>query len=175
MPTYDIECPKGHQSERYMPLSEWKDKFRVECAVDGCTELAWQVVLPRGTSSTIEPFVYYLNAAGQVRIPGSSHLPTPPGHTRCEATTLHEVRKLEGRVSREEYSKIAQRKEIEDYHSGEEKAQFRSELRQEMNRMSEAGRDFARRAMEQGNKKVVRAHDPGLHFSVLHNDERRNR
>ena len=42
--------------------------------------------------------------------------------------------------------------------------------------MSDAMKDFARNAMEESNRAMVRETreiDPGMHFHVLHNDQRR--
>lgn len=192
MPNYDFSCPSGHQFEKYIPLSEWKDKLRIPCeglvdtplavpegaepiiARTVCTELASQAFLPRGTNSTIEPFVYYLNAQGEIRVPGQSNGPIPPGHTRCEVTTLGELRSLEARMSREERAKISQRREVEDYYEAQERTELRMELRSAMERMSQHGRDFARYAIEQTNKRRnYQSFDPGLHLSILHNDQKR--
>lgn len=184
MPNYDFICEDGHQFEKYIPLTEWKDKLRIDCehikhTASGtpfkCGKAAQQDFLPRGVGCTIEPFVYYLNAAGQVRIPGSSNLPTPPGHTRCEVTTLHELRKLEGRCSREEQSKLSNRKEYQEAMEQAETSENRRELRAAMEHMSPAGKEFARLAMERGNARRPPgySHDLGFHLGILHNDERR--
>lgn len=174
MPNYDFECAHQHQFEKFIPLSEWKDKMRIPCEVKGCTKEAYQVVLPQGRGSTITPFVYFMNKNGEVRIAPSSNLPTPKGHTRCEVTTLHELRQLEKRVSREERSKISLNREISEQLDAEEHAQNRRDLRHAMESMSEAGKDFARLAMEKSNRKRdYSGYDPGMHFYILHNDDRK--
>lgn len=176
MPNYDFECSQGHQFEKYVPLSEWKDKMRIECEQEGCTAEAHQVVLPRGAGTTIEPFVYYLRSDGKIEVPGVSNLPTPKGYTRCEATTIGEMRQLEKRLGREERAELARHRELSDAIDEQETNERRRELRHAMERMSNAGRDFARYAMEQGNRKRnFRSHDLGYHFSILHNDERHRR
>ena len=176
MPNYDWQCAAEHTFEKFLLLSKWKDKMRIPCEKAGCNEEAHQVVLPRGSNTTIQPFVYYLNAQGEIRIPGSSNLPTPKGHTRCEATTLAEVRQLERKCAISERSKIAQSKEVQDYYNQQESEADRRELRSAMENMSEAGKDFARKAMERSNqKRDFKSHDPGYHFQVLHQDERTGR
>jgi len=177
MPNYQFECEQGHSFQKFLPLEVWDtlkpgQKLTVPC--EECGSSARQDFLPRGTDSTITPFVYYLNAAGEVRIPGASNLPTPPGHTRCEVTTLGELRRLEGRCSREEQSKLSARKELQEYYESQEIAENRRELRAAMEHMSPAGRDFARLAMERNNERrsAGRSHEIGYHFGILHNDER---
>jgi len=177
MPNYQFECEQGHSFQKFLPLTIWDTippgrKLTVPC--ETCGASAYQDFLPRGTDSTITPFVYYLNAAGEVRIPGSSRLPTPPGHTRCEATTLGELRHLESRCSREEQGKLSRRKEYQEAFESEEIAQNRRDLRSAMEQMSPAGREFARAAMQRNNQRRAAgySHDLGFHFGILHNDER---
>lgn len=176
MPNYDWACENEHTFEKYLPLSEWKDKMRIPCEQEGCSGLAHQVVLPRGAGTTIEPFVYYVRSDGKIEVPGVSNLPTPKGYTRCEATTIGEMRNLEKRLGREERAELAMHRELSDAINEQETTERRRELRSAMENMSAAGRDFARYAMEQGNKKRnFSSHDLGYHFSILHNDERRGK
>lgn len=173
MPNYDWGCVRdeSHIFEKYVPLAEWKDKMTIPC--EKCGADAKQVILPK-RSGSFKPFIYYLNAAGEVRYAPDSVTPPPPGHTRCEITTLHEWRKFESRCNAEERSKISQAKEVEDAVSQYETSESRRELRTAMESMSQAGRDFAQVAIEHNNRKSRGySHDPGLHFGILHNDERR--
>lgn len=175
MPNYDFQCEAEtpHTFEKYVLLSEWRDKMRIPCEVEDCKAEAHQVVLPRGTSTTIQPFVYFLNAQGEVRIPGTSNLAPPKGHTRCEATTLHELRQLEKRCGAAERSKIAQSRELEDYYESQTREEERRELRSAMSNFSQAGKDFAQAAIQRtNNKRDFKSFDPGYYFEVLHNDER---
>lgn len=176
MPNYDWQCSEDHAFEKYIPLAEWRDKMRIPCEVEDCKAEAHQVVLPRGTSTTIQPFVYFLNAQGEVRIPGTSSLATPKGHTRCEATTLHELRQLEKRCGVSERSKISQSRELEDYYESQTREEDRRELRSAMSNFSQAGKDFAQAAIQRtNNKRNFTSFDPGYHFEVLHNDESRSK
>ncbi len=175
MPNYDFACDNNseHLIEKFVPLAEWSAEMSAWC--EQCKCLAHQVVLPRGAGTTITPFVYYVNKNGEIRIPGSSNLPVPPGHTRCEVTTLHELRQLEARVGREERSKISHAREMDDAISQEETQGLRRELRSAMERMSPAGRDFAQVAIEMGNRRSSarsKSYDPQLYFNILHNSER---
>ena len=198
MPNYDWQCEEGHTFEKFLPLSEWQDKMRIPCEKEGCSEDAHQVVLPRGTSTTLQPFVYYLNAQGEIRIPGSSNLPTPKGHTRCEATTLAEVRQLERKCAGSERSKIALSREIEDANDAGMRQLDRNDIKQylssnrvpeidyeatdktgeivytgRMKEMSAQARDMMLAAVERSNsKRDFKSHDPGYHFQVLHQDAR---
>lgn len=179
MPNYDFgNCSANldHSFEKFIPLTEWQDKMRIPCEIEGCTGEAQQVVLPRGAGCTISPFVYYTNAAGEVRVAADSRHPTPANHVRHEITNLHELRKFEKRLSTEERSKLANRKEYEDYSFQQEQNENRRELRSAMESMSAAGRDFAMAAMEKNNRKSRGySHDPGVHLNILHNDERARR
>lgn len=201
MPNYDFTCPNDHITEKFVPLSEWRDGMTTPC--EKCGEQAEQVVLPRGATTAITPFVYYLTPTGEIRVPGTSErgMPMPQGFQRCEITTFGELRGLERRLSRQEFSKISQASELRDYQDEMDSKQDRSDMRDylrtgrvpeidqaetarrgevvftgRMKEISPAAREMMQMAIDRSNlKRRFQSHDPGLHLFILHNEEGRGR
>lgn len=201
MPNYDFVCADDHITEKFVPLSEWQDGMTTTC--EKCGKPAEQSVLPRGATTAIRPFVYYLTPGGEIRVPGTSErgLPVPKGFQRCEITTFGELRSLERRLSRQEQSKVSLASEMRDYQDAQDSAQDRSDMRDylrsgmvpeidqaetarrgevvftgRMKEISPAARDLMQRAIERSNsKRRFQSHDTGLHLYILHNEEGRSR
>lgn len=115
-----------------------------------------------------DPVVYFENADGKTRIPGRSDTPTPPGYQRVELKTLAEVRSFERRLGQRDYEQHEQSAARDSAACEVARTKLRRELRSEMERMSNEGRDFARYAIEQTNNRPRRRFDPrGVRIEVF--------
>ena len=96
MPMYDFECPKGHITEHFLPRFQEK----VICGEKGCKEEGenrpafWYSSGTRFAQS-FSPVVIHRDANGNVRFPGHSDAPVPPGFQKVELATVHDIRKFE--------------------------------------------------------------------------------
>lgn len=114
-----------------------------------------------------DPVVIHRDAAGNVRYPGRSDAPVPKGFERVELRTVAEVRHFERDVDRKEAARfdLSRTRSEENFRAHQE--QQRSDLRQEMRHMSNQGRDFARHAIEQNNKRDRGRYDAGFRVEAL--------
>ena len=146
--------------------------------------------------------VYYENSNGQLFVPTDPTDPAPHGQWTKKATGLYnEIQDLERRVNNQEKSKASAFREISHQQalakqranrdilmSGEYVPEMELTASGEMietgrlrrlpsfHEMSDAMKDFARNAMEESNRAMVRETreiDPGMYFRSLHFDQRR--
>jgi phage FluMu protein Com len=115
-----------------------------------------------------EPTVVHLNAAGEVRFPGRSDAPLPPGFEKVELRTIRERDRFERSINARENGKYAIYMENRERVYAEVERQNRSDLRARMTNMSNLGRDFARVAMERSNNKPRPRFDAGFMIEANH-------
>lgn len=102
MPMFDFECPKGHHTEHF--LSKYQDTMI--CGQDTCPEVAsyrpsfWYSSAYGHQAQGFSPVVIHRDADGNVRFPGHANAPVPEGFQKVELSTLHDVRKFEAEISR---------------------------------------------------------------------------
>jgi hypothetical protein len=121
-------------------------------------------------AARFEPVLVFEDAGGNVRFPGSHDDPVPPGFAKRELRTIHEVRAFENRMNREERARWERHQEAEHNAWSAAEKERRAQLRAEMQHMSAAGRDFARYAMEQNDRRPRENFDPGFRIAVFSDD-----
>src|SRR5260370_13623012 len=117
------------------------------------------------------PVVIHRDASGHIRFPAHSNAPVPRGFRRVELRTVAQVRRFEREVNRIERDKADRLRSGEERYFGEVRSRLRSELRQAMQHMSAAGRDFARFAMEQNDARRKPSIDPRFFVEVFSKDQ----
>ena len=114
MPLFDFECPKGHHTEQF--LSKYRDT--VTCGEDyttedgkgpmTCEEVAvyrpsfWYSSAFRPQAQGFSPVVIHRDASGNVRFPGHANAPIPEGFQKVELSTIHDVRKFEAEIGKQD-------------------------------------------------------------------------
>lgn len=109
MPMFDFECPKGHHTEQF--LSAFVETS--SCTEEGCTEVGeyrpsfWYSSRVQ-LAQRFSPVVIHRDASGNVRFPGHANAPIPEGFQKVELSTLHDVRKFEAEIGKQDSVKSEQ-------------------------------------------------------------------
>ncbi len=119
-----------------------------------------------------EATVIHRSASGELRFPGRADAPVPAGFEKVELRTVRERDRFEREQNQTENRKHSDFMELRERSYAEVERRNRSDLRSEMARMSNLGRDFARLAMERSNQKPQPRFDAGFHLDVNHQDAR---
>ena len=104
MPMFDFECPKGHHTEQF--LSRFVETS--PCSEEGCTEVGeyrpsfWYSSNVPSTAQRFSPVVIHRAADGSVRFPGHANAPVPEGFQKVELSTIHDVRKFEAEIGKQD-------------------------------------------------------------------------
>lgn len=105
MPLFDFECPKGHLTEHY--LSAFAET--TPCS-DTCPEVAeyrpsfWYSSRVQ-LAQRFSPVVIHRDVDGNVRYPGHANAPVPEGFQKVELATIHDVRKFEAEINKQDSAK----------------------------------------------------------------------
>lgn len=119
-------------------------------------------------ASPFDPVVIHKDASGNVRYPGRADAPAPKGFERVELRTVAEVRDFERSVGRREAARHDAAQVREELAFAQQVKHNRADLFQAMARMSNHGRDFARIAIEQNNRRGGRKpFDAGFRVEAL--------
>lgn len=171
MPRIDVKCLSESCDtvfEHYRPLSEWpKTPPCVSCG--GETE---QAHLPRHLTWSVDPVVVFKAPDGSFRFPGdangiSSKNYEKLGYERQEIRGAAEMRSFERKMNQIEYSRAQRKVEAQARHREASEKVRREKLREMMQHMSAYGRDVARAAIDQGDRRpAARAHEAGFHSEV---------
>lgn len=177
MPLIDTRCKtceKVHEQMR--PLAMWpKTPPCPDCGSE--TE---QIHLPKTVSWTPDPVIVYAAPDGSMRFPGdrhglSAHNYEKQGFRRIEIRGAAEMRRFEGHMNKAEYSRAQRQVEQKEQGRAAREQHSRSELRRQMQSMSERGRSVAQHVMRKNDAKPrERPVDPGF-FSEAYNMDRSNR
>ena len=103
MPQFDFECPEGHVTEHF--LSKFQETH--VCGYEECQEVGtyrpsfWQSSRVQ-LAQRFSPVVIHRAADGSVRFPGHANAPVPEGFQKVELSTLHDVRKFEAEISKQD-------------------------------------------------------------------------
>lgn len=103
MPMFDFECPVGHHSEQF--LSAFAETS--PCGEEGCAEVGvyrpsfWYSSRVQ-TAQRFSPVVIHRAADGSVRFPGHANAPVPEGFQKVELATIHDVRKFEAEINKQD-------------------------------------------------------------------------
>lgn len=114
-----------------------------------------------------DPVVIHRDAAGNVRYPGRADAAVPHGFQKVELRTLAEVRHFEREVGRKEAARYDESRTRSEENFRQHQEQQRSDLRQHMQSMSNHGRDFARHAMDENNKRGRKKYEAGFRVEAL--------
>lgn len=172
MALIDVKCPNDHIHEVDRPAKDWP--ATPPCPT--CSAPTEQFHAPRSVTWTLDPVVVYQAPDGSMRFPGATDaLSTSKydraGFTRIELRSAADVRRFESHMNKHERA-IASRR-VEQMHRMHEQrlSQTRGNLRMAMQSMSAMGRDVARAAMNQTNRKSnFQTRDPGFHVDVFSNN-----
>jgi hypothetical protein len=105
---FDFECPQGHHTEHFLP----KFTERVQCGHNptgqyACTEEGeyrpsfWYSSSVQ-TAQRFSPVVIHRDEHGNVRFPGNANAPVPEGFQKVELATIHDVRKFEAEINKQD-------------------------------------------------------------------------
>lgn len=177
MPIYEYQCEDGHLTEEILSIKDYR--AFVPCREDQCNKEAQRIWhdtrverFHQRMAQNPNPVVIHRDKEGNVRFPASADAVVPPGYEKVEMHTLAEIHRFE----KEQNTRM--RLESEQFSQEEHKQreamlkERHAELRQDMQRMSPYGRDFARLAMEMSNRRGPRNSDPGFHVEIAHYDQR---
>lgn len=171
MPLIDIRCEAEHTSEVMRPNADWPSTP----ACPTCGAPTVQVFLPR-QQTRCDPVVVYKAPDGSFRFPGDpdgagAHKYGAQGYERVELRSATDVRRFESVMNKQELSRAHRRVEAIQANREARESASRSELRRQMESMSERGRAIARAAMSRNDAKPKeRATDVGFHVDVFSND-----
>jgi putative FmdB family regulatory protein len=172
MPTYHYQCDEHGIFELSLPLRKWSD--RKPCPK--CEKESEQVLLPQqGRGEFANPVVIHVSADGQnFRFPGAPDARIPDGFVKKELKTIREIESFERQFNAKLRSDADRHHEHEEREFSQIRARLRSELRQRMQHMSPAGRDFAEFAMKHNDNLPRKKTDCGFHVAILHFDASQN-
>lgn len=173
MPLIHVLCSVCHEySEVMRPLSMWP--ATPPCPkCDGLTE---QRHLPPQPRALPGPVVVYQMPDGSFRFPGdpdslATRAYDRQGGRRIELRGWAQVRPFEKHMNDVERARVARRMEKEQATREEGSRARRSELRQKMQSMTEAGRHFARVVMGRNDAKPnPKPYDTGFHVEAYSQD-----
>lgn len=152
----------------------------IPCEAEGCTGTAvrtfepqFSMRRPRRDAQRFSPVVIHRDSAGNVRFPGAPDAAVPAGFEKVELRTVAEVRQFERGMDAKERARFesGQAREADFY--AERQRRDRAELRVAMQRMTPYGRDFARVAMEENDRKDAgrkTSYDPNFHVECFSMD-----
>jgi hypothetical protein len=137
----------------------WDDVTAIRCP--GCWGGAGRVDR-MSQKLTSEVTAYYRGPDGKLFIPGAgdSRL-VPPGYERIEIKNFRDRDRFYREANLSDQMEHEQNAETEEIVFGEMRRQERSDLFHQMSTMSNEGREFARRAIEQNNQKSERYESRG--------------
>lgn len=125
----------------------------------------------RRSAAGFKPVVVFRNAKGEFSFPGRAEDPAPKGYERVELKTMREIHSLERTVNSQQKHEWERGREAERAAYAEKQSTLRSELRQQMQRMTPMGRDFAQAAMRRNDERPTEKFDPGFLVQVAHYDQ----
>lgn len=168
MPTYCYSCERHGVFELMLPLRKWD----IKKPCPKCKKSSEQVLLPsRGDAHFEQPIIVHVSANGKYRFPAHPNAPIPKGFERCELRSIREVERFERDVNTQLRAEAARHNENEERAFSEVQSKMRGELRQAMQHMSPAGRDFAEFAMRHNNERKRKSCEVGFHCQILHFDQ----
>jgi hypothetical protein len=158
---HPFSCKNGHLHDQLLQDGCWEEKKK--CREPGCRAKASLHALREDirTSGRFVKVVYHVDKDGNKRFPGHADAPVPEGFQKVEIQDVVQLRKFEKAIDGEERQRWAQRLEREEAAFEPGRRERRSQLRQDMQGFSNFGRDFARIAMEEGERRK-RAEDVGF-------------
>jgi len=168
----DVTCTQDHIHEVNRPLAMWP--ATPPCVT--CGQPTVQIHLPPALRAMPDPVVVFRGPDGTFRFPGDAHGASAAryareGFERIELRGHADVRRFEKVMNAHEYSRAARRVEHQQQFREQREKHLRGELRQQMQSMSERGRDFARLVMRQNDHKPrERAQDANFHAEVYSYD-----
>lgn len=172
MPRIDVKCDNDHIYEVDRRIADYPSTPSCpECGADTV-----QIHLPRATQWTLDPVIVYRAADGSFTFPSdvngsADHRYAAQGLERIELRSAADVRRFESVMNKREYSRAARRVEIMHAQQEARQAVSRSELRRQMESMSERGRGLARAAIEMNNNKPkLRPSESGFHVEAFSYD-----
>jgi hypothetical protein len=172
MPLIDIRCANDHETEVYRALAEYPNT--PPCPTCGAATEQWHP--PPRTRWTADPVIVFRAPDGTYRYPGDAsgtqaHRYEKQGYERVEIRSAAEMRAFERRVGQQEYSLAQRRAEIQQAQREQREARNRSNLRNQMQGWSAAGRGVAQAAMARNDAKPLpRARESGFHSEVYSMD-----
>ncbi len=134
-----------------------------------------QAHLPKQTQWSVAPVVVFRAPDGTCRFPGeadgsSARRYAAAGYTEVSIRNATEMRAFEGRMNREEQTRANQAFERKEQQREASESARRSDLRQEMLKMTPYGKDLARAAMALADQVRRAPHQVGFHSEVYAND-----
>lgn len=170
MPMADFRCPAGHEFEAFLHSSE-SATDEMTCRECGETaERFYTYRRPHSYTGLSEIIVLHKKPDGTYSVPAHRDAPVPSGYERVELRNAADVRAAEKSMEREEYAKWEAKAEREGRFFSERERMMRSELRDKMRHMSQAGRDFALHAMRQNDNRERAKFQSNVYFDAFAND-----
>ena len=157
-----------HVAEAYRPLA----MFPATPPCPDCGGETEQIHLPKSAAWSPEPVIIYKAPDGTFRFPGdgngsSAKSYEKQGYERMEIRGAVEMRRFEGKMNKAERARAERHFEARQQQHEERQKFTRGQLREQMQRMSELGKDVARAAMAKNDgKPVKRINDCGFHSEV---------
>jgi len=175
MALIDVVCEQGHVSEVVRMAADWPTT--PPCPT--CQAPTEQTMLPRATQWTVEPVIVY-KAPDGYRFPGDANGRVAKdyekmGYERVELRGSQEVRRFEKHMNQREFSKAMRKAENEQRARETRESANRSELRHQMKHFSEAGKDLARAAMANNDRRPREYAKSAEFHSDIYSFDRSNR
>lgn len=168
MPTYIHACEDHGDFEVTCRVAEW-DEWK---PCPNCGKSSQQMLRPSDSrdSHFPDPIVIHVSAEGKLRFPGDANAKVPDGYVKKELRTIREIEQLERTMNTQLRAEAEQHHENEDRFFSKVHSENRAELRMRMQSMSPLGRDFAKFAIEMGNRIKRKPTECGFHSEILHFD-----
>jgi len=176
MALIDVRCEFGHISEVYRAAKDWpKTPPCPDCGGDTV-----QLHLPRRVQWTPDPVVVFKAADGSFRFPGdpnglSAKQYKQQGMQQIEIRGAAEMRSFEKQMNKREYSRLARNAERKLEAREQREKDMRSQLRDQMQRMTPYGRAVARAAMQRNDGKPRPTAGEAGFISEVYSYDRSNR
>src|SRR4051812_30434129 len=145
-----------------------------------CGQPTEQIHLPKAARWSPDPIVVFKAPDGSYRFPGdrdglSAAQYAKQGYERVEIRGAIEMRRFEKTMNKVEHAKAMRQFEQRQEQRSEREKKMRSDLRQQMQTMSELGRNVARAAMELSDRKPVKRPGDAGFMSEVYSYDRSNR
>jgi len=176
MALIDVKCANDHISEVYRAAKDWPST--PPCP--DCRLPTEQIHLPKRVQWTPDPVVVFRAGDGTFRFPGdpnglSARQYEKQGLQRVEIRGAAEMRAFETQMNKREYSRLARNVERKQEQRELREKEMRSQLRDQMARMTPYGRAVAQAAMRANDGKPrPRAGEAGF-VSEVYSYDRGNR
>lgn len=145
-----------------------------------CGQPTEQIHLPQTARWAPPPIIVFKAPDGSYRFPGdgnglSAKQYAKQGYECIEIRGAQEMRRFEKTMNKVEHSKAMRQFEQRQEQRSEREKKMRSDLRQQMQTMSELGRNVARAAMESSDRKPTKRPGDANFASEVYSFDRTNR